>query len=320
MHIPDGFLNAATSIGTGVVAAGGVGAALRQTGKTIASDKRIPLAGITAAVIFVLQMVNFPVALGTSGHLLGGALAAILLGPWMGVLVVTVVVAVQALIFADGGVSALGPNVFNMAIVTALVGWAIFRLVRAVTPAARWSVLTATFLAGLVSVVASALAFSIQYALGGQGGAPLGAVFGAMASVHVLIGIGEGIISMAIIGALLSTRPDLVAGAADLRGESMISTKGTVLVGAILAVVLAFGVAPFANPNPDGLERVAIDLGFDDTAAEDHAIGGPLADYVVEGLGENPISVGLAGVAGAVAVALIAWGIARFARRKTPVG
>jgi cobalt/nickel transport system permease protein len=319
MHIPDGFLNTATSIGTGVVAAGGVGAALRQTGKAVAADKRIPLAGITAAVIFVLQMVNFPVALGTSGHLLGGALAAILLGPWMGVLVVTVVVAVQALIFADGGVSALGPNIFNMAIITALVGWATFRLVRSVTPNARWSVLTATFLAGLVSVVASSLGFVIQYAIGGQGGAPLGSVLTAMASVHVLIGIGEGIISAAIVGALLSTRPDLVAGAADLRGGSVGSSRATVVVGAVLAVVLAFGVAPFANPNPDGLERVAIDLGFEETAAEEHAIGGPLADYVVEGLGENPISVGIAGVVGALIVAGVAWLIARAVRRREPI-
>ncbi len=318
MHIPDGFLNAATSIGTGVVAAGGVGAALRQTGKTIASDKRIPLAGITAAVIFVLQMLNFPVALGTSGHLLGGALAAILLGPWMGVLVVTVVVAVQALIFADGGVSALGPNVFNMAIVTALVGWAAFRLVRSVTPKSRWSVLTATFVAGLLSVVASALSFSIQYALGGQGGAPLGAVFGAMASVHVLIGVGEGIISLAIIGALLSTRPDLVAGAADLRGASVGSSRGTVIVGALLATLLAFGVAPLASGDPDGLERVAIDLGFVDTAADPGTVSSPLANYVVDGLGDSALSIGLAGVAGAVVVALLAWGIARVVRRGNP--
>ena len=320
MHIPDGFLNAATSIGTGVVAAGGVGAALRQTGKTISSDKRIPLAGITAAVIFVLQMINFPVALGTSGHLLGGALAAILLGPWMGVLVVTVVVGVQALVFADGGVSALGPNVFNMAIVTALVGWAVFRLIRLVTPASRWSVLTATFLAGLLSVVASSLAFSIQYALGGQGGAPLGAVFGAMASVHTIIGIGEGVISMAIVGALLSTRPDLVAGAADLRGQSVGSSRGTVIVGALLAAVLAFGVAPIANPNPDGLERVAIDLGFADEATDPATASSPLADYVVEGLGENALSIGLAGVVGALLVALTSWLIVRAMRRGTPTG
>lgn len=320
MHIPDGFLNAATSLGTGVVAAGGVGAALRQTGRSLTADRRIPLAGITAAVIFVLQMLNFPVALGTSGHLLGGALAAILLGPWMGVLVVTVVVAVQALIFADGGVSALGPNVFNMAIVTALVGWAVFRLVRMVTPASRWAVLTATFVAGLVSVVASSFGFVIQYAIGGQGGAPLGSVLTAMASVHVLIGIGEGVISAAIVGALLSTRPDLVAGAADLRGGTSGTPRTTVVVGAVLAAVLAFGIAPIASGDPDGLERVAIDLGFAGTAAEDHAIGGPLADYVVGPLGGSWISIGLAGVVGAALVYLVSLAVTRAMRRRTPAG
>lgn len=289
--------------------------ALRQTGRSLTSDRRIPLAGISAAMIFVLQMLNFPVALGTSGHLLGGALAAVLLGPWMGILVLSVVVGVQALIFADGGVSALGSNLLNMAVVTVLVGWTVFRLVRLITPARRWAVMTATFLAGLVSVVASAVAFSIEYALGGQGGAPLGSVFAAMTSVHLLIGLGEGLISAMIIGGVLSTRPDIVAGASDLGGTPATGNRGAVVGGVSLLVLLVFGVAPFAASTPDGLERVAIELGFDQAAMEHRLSDSPLADYGIPGLGDGILAVGVAGLVGAVGVGVLVLVVTRLMRR-----
>lgn len=315
MHIPDGFLDAGTSVGTGVIAAGGVGVALRQTGRSLTSDRRIPLAGISAAMIFVLQMLNFPVALGTSGHLLGGALAAILLGPWMGILVLSVVVGVQALIFADGGVSALGSNLLNMAMVTVLVGWTVFRLVRLITPARRWAVVIATFFAGLMSVVASAVAFTIEYALGGQGGAPLGSVFTAMTSVHLLIGLGEGLISAMIIGGVLSTRPDIVAGASDLGGSPVAGNRGAVVGGVSLLVLLVLGVAPFAASTPDGLERVAIELGFDESAMEHRLSDSPLADYGIPGLGDSVLAVGVAGLVGALVVGLLVLIVTRLMRR-----
>lgn len=315
MHIPDGFLNATTSIGTGVLAVGGVGTALRQTGRSIATDRRIPLAGISAAVIFVLQMLNFPVALGTSGHLLGGTLAAVLLGPWLGVLVLTVVVGVQALVFADGGVSALGSNLLNMAIITVLVGWAVYRLVRTITPARRWAVTLAVFLAGVASVVASAVAFSIEYAVGGQGGAPLGALVAAMTSVHLVIGLGEGLISALIVGGLLATRPDVVVGAADLDGGPRLGDRGAIVGGLALLAALVFGIAPIASPNPDGLERVALDLGFSETATSHQLADSPLAGYVVDGLGTSALAIGAAGLVGAGGVGLAAWFLTRLARR-----
>ncbi len=315
MHVPDGFLSASTSLGTALVATGGVAAALRQTGKSVATSRLVPVAGISAAVIFVLQMLNFPVAFGTSGHLLGGALAAVLLGPWMGVLVLTVVVGVQALVFADGGVSALGTNLLNLAVVTVLVSWAVFTLVRAVLPARRWAVMVAVFLAGLLSVVASSFAFTIEYALGGQGGAPLGAVFGAMTAVHVLIGAGEGLFTALMVGGLLSTRPDIVFGASDLGGTPRGSGRGAILAGAVLLAVLTFGVAPLASSNPDGLERVALDLGFSQTASEHQLSDAPLAGYVATGLGENALAVGLAGLVGAVIVGAVAWGLSKALRR-----
>jgi cobalt/nickel transport system permease protein len=212
MHIPDGFINLPTSAGFGAAAAGGVWYGLRRAAASI-DDLRIPLAGLLAAFVFAAQMVNFPVASGTSGHLLGGVLAAVLIGPWLGATVITVVLVVQAFFFADGGLSALGLNVFNMAIIGAIGGYAIYAGLIRLLPATRSSVVGAAGVAAGVSVVLAALGFALQYAVGGEGGASITTVVAAMAGVHVLIGIGEGIITALVVGAVLSTRPDLVYGA-----------------------------------------------------------------------------------------------------------
>jgi cobalt/nickel transport system permease protein len=215
MHIPDGFIDGTTSAGAAVVAAGGVGATLRRAGEVL-DERRVPLAGLVAAFVFAVQMLNFPVVSGTSGHLLGGALAAVLVGPAVGALCVTVVLAVQALLFADGGLSALGLNVLNMALVTAFGGYAVFLLARRVMSRTPSSVVAAAGIAAAVSVVLSALAFTVQYAIGGTGTASVATVGGAMVGVHVLIGVGEGVITALVVGAVLATRPDLVWGARDL--------------------------------------------------------------------------------------------------------
>jgi cobalt/nickel transport system permease protein len=169
-----------------------------------------------AAFVFAVQMLNFPVVSGTSGHLLGGALAAVLVGPAVGAVCVTVVLAVQALLFADGGLSALGLNVLNMALVTALGGYAVFLLARRVMSRTPSSVVAAAGIAAAVSVVLSALAFTLEYAVGGTGTASVPTVAGAMVGVHVLIGVGEGVITALVVGAVLATRPDLVWGARDV--------------------------------------------------------------------------------------------------------
>jgi cobalt/nickel transport system permease protein len=215
MHIPDGFINGGVSAGAAVVAAGGLGATLKRAGQVL-DERRVPLAGLAAAFIFAVQMLNFPVASGTSGHLLGGALAAILLGPSVGAVCVSVVLLVQALLFADGGLSALGLNILNMALVTAFAGYLAFVGLRRVLPARPGSVVVASGVAAGLSVVLSSVAFAAQYAIGGAGGASVGTVFGAMVGVHVLIGIGEGIITGLVVGAVLASRPDLVFGARDL--------------------------------------------------------------------------------------------------------
>jgi cobalt/nickel transport system permease protein len=215
MHIPDGFIDGTTSAGAAVVAAGGLGATLRRAGEVL-DERRVPLAGLVAAFVFAVQMLNFPVASGTSGHLLGGALAAVLVGPAVGAVCVSVVLAVQALLFADGGLSALGLNILNMALVTAFGGYAVFVLARRVMSRNPSSVVLAAGIAAAVSVVLSALAFTLEYAVGGTGTASVTTVAGAMVGVHVLIGIGEGVITALVVGAVLATRPDLVWGARDL--------------------------------------------------------------------------------------------------------
>ena len=220
MHIPDGFINATTSVGAGAVAAGGIGVSLRRAAHTL-QDRQAPLAGLVAAYIFAVQMINFPVAAGTSGHLLGGVLAAVLVGPWAGAICVAVVLVVQSL-FADGGLTALGLNITNMAVVGVFGGWAIFRLLRLVLPASRTSMVAASGIAAGISVVLAAAAFVLEYAIGGTGGAPIGTVLAAMVGVHTLIGIGEGIITALTVGVVLGVRPDLVYGATDLQAPLLL--------------------------------------------------------------------------------------------------
>ncbi len=212
MHIPDGFINLPTSAGFGAVAAGGVWYSLRRAARFL-DDRRVPLAGLVAAFVFAAQMVNFPVAAGTSGHLLGGVLAAVLVGPWLGALVLTVVLVVQGVFFADGGLSALGLNVFNMAIIGTLGGYLLYRGIVALLPKTRPATAAAAGVAAGLSVPLAAFAFVLEYAIGGEGGASLGTVAAAMGGVHVLIGIGEGLITALVVGAVLATRSDLVESA-----------------------------------------------------------------------------------------------------------
>ena len=215
MHVPDGFINAPVSAAAGVVAVAGIAVALRQSRREL-DDRTAPMAGLVAVFIFAVQMLNFPVGAGTSGHLMGGALAAILVGPWTGALAVSVVVIIQALMFADGGLSALGLNVVNIAFVTVLVAWPVFRLLARSLPRKRGAWIAAAFVAAFVSVPASALAFSLEYAIGGNATFAPGTVLAAMVGTHAVIGLGEGLITALTVGAVLAVRPDLVLGVRDL--------------------------------------------------------------------------------------------------------
>jgi cobalt/nickel transport system permease protein len=213
LHIPDGFINAPVSLISLAIAAFFIYLAFRGA-KNQLDEKVAPLAGLAAVFIFAMQMINFPVAAGTSGHLIGGALAAILIGPWAGVLAVTVVLFVQALFFADGGLIALGLNVINLSVIATLGSWYIFKLLQKIFPKNRIGFLTATAIAAYISVPLSAVGFSIQFAIGGTAAIELSKVLIAMLGVHAVIGIGEAIITVLTVSAVLSVRRDLVYAAA----------------------------------------------------------------------------------------------------------
>ncbi|MGY1739822.1 MULTISPECIES: energy-coupling factor ABC transporter permease [unclassified Blastococcus] len=216
MHVPDGFLDAPTSVATGVVAAGTVALALRGARREL-DERTAPLAGLTAAFVFAVQMMNFPVGAGTSGHLIGGALTAVLVGPWTAVLCMTVVLVVQAVLFADGGLTALGTNVTLMGLVAVALGYGVSRLVVRLLPRTRTGVLAGAAAGAFVSVPAAALAFVGLFAVGGVADVSLGAVAATMGGIHLLIGLGEAAITVAVLSAVLTVRPDLVHGAAHLR-------------------------------------------------------------------------------------------------------
>jgi cobalt/nickel transport system permease protein len=211
MHVPDGILDAPTSLGTAAVAVVGVGLALRGARREL-DDRTAPLAGLVALFVFATQMVNFPIAAGTSGHLLGGALAAVLVGPWTATLCITVVLIVQATLMADGGLTALGTNVTLMGLVGVWVGWLVFVSVRALLPTRPASVVPAAAVAALVSVPAAAFAFSLLFAVGGAD-VPFRTVATAMVGVHSVIGLGEAAITALVVSSIVAVRPDLVHGA-----------------------------------------------------------------------------------------------------------
>jgi cobalt/nickel transport system permease protein len=295
MHIPDGFIDAKTALTTAALSMAGVGLALRQVKREL-PPRRVPLLGLSAAFLFAAQMLNFPVAGGTSGHLLGGVLVAALLGPAAAVVVLTTVLIVQCFLFADGGVSALGANVFNMALLGTVGGWAIFRAVSRCLPTLRGQV-TAVAFAGWCSTVLASLACAGQLAWSGTVAWSVG--FTAMAGLHMLIGLGEGVISALVFLAIARTRPDLVAGADPNLAPSR--TGGIIGFGLIVSLGLAVFVAPFACPWPDGLEAVAARLGFE------HKAGGailpaPLPDYTMPGIKSPAIATAVAGAAGALVV------------------
>lgn len=217
MHVPDGFLDAPTSIGTAAVAVVGIGLALRGARREL-DDRTAPVAGLAAAFVFAAQMLNFAVGAGTSGHLIGGALAAVLVGPWTAVLCLTCVLLVQGLLMADGGLTALGTNITLMGLVAVAAGWCVFVGVRRLLPKRPASVVPAAFAGACVSVPAAALAFTGLYAIGGTVDLSIAALGTAMVGWHVLIGLGEGLITALAVGAVVSTRPDLVYGARPLLG------------------------------------------------------------------------------------------------------
>ena len=294
MHVPDGFINAPVSIGTGVISFATLWAYIRSA-KSLVADKLIALTGMMSALIFVLQMINFPIAAGTSGHLLGGALAVIVLGPSLGIICISIVVVIQSLLFADGGLSALGINVLNMAIITSLVGWLTISLWKKFFGEANISILSGSIVAGILSVVFSSIAFVFEYALGGTVSVPLGSVLIAMLSSHLLIGLGEGIITALIVSLLLRVRSDLVYVKTNENKENNKSSFYGLFIFLLLCLTLA---TPYASSSPDGLESVANDFGF----SENDGIVLLLEDYGISNLNNSFLSTILSAVLGIVVI------------------
>lgn len=289
LHIPDGFLSLWISLFFWAITLIVVGLAISRTKESL-GEKQIPLMGVMAAFIFAAQMLNFTVAGGTSGHFLGGALAAMVLGPWTAILVMTAVVAVQGLLFQDGGLLVMGANIFNMGILTAAIGFGLYRLVASAPKNVRLGVAA---VAAWVATMSAALSTSLQLWLSGT--SRLEIVIPAMLGVHALIGVGEAIITVAALAFIQQARPDLLNGAATIEKGG----RGWVYAGVALALLAAV-LSPLASAYPDGLERVAADAGF-----LHRAQGAPfqvLPNYTIPLLGPTPLSTIVAGAVGVLVV------------------
>ncbi|MDQ7849909.1 MAG: energy-coupling factor ABC transporter permease [Armatimonadota bacterium] len=300
MHIPDGFLDTPTAIAGGVLAAAGLGLALRTVRRTL-PHRAVPLVGVAAAFIFAAQMLNFPVAGGTSGHLIGAVLAAVLLGPSAAVLVMSSVLILQAFLFADGGITALGANIFNMALVASLLGYALYRGVSRLLGGGLRARLAGVAFGAWCSTVAAAVTCAGQLALSGT--VAWEVAFPAMAGVHMLIGVGEALITTLVVAVIATARPELLfdrAGPGEWIGRTLAG------YGLLVTLGLVIFVAPLASEWPDGLEAVAGRLGFAHKAAASPAASSPLADYALAGVGSPAASTAIAGGIGTV----VAFGLA----------
>jgi cobalt/nickel transport system permease protein len=302
MHIPDGFLSLAVSVVCWLITAAAVAVAVARANQTF-NERLVPLMGVMAAFIFAAQMINFPVAGGTSGHLLGGALAAILLGPWAGILVMTAVIAVQGLLFQDGGLLAMGANILNMGLLAVTVAYGLYRLA---IGNSRGLKLTLAGIAAWLSVMTGALATALQLWLSGT--AKLQIVVPAMLGIHALIGLGEALITVAVLAFIFRVRPDLLEGSEKTKGGG-----GWVVAGLLVALAVVI-LSPLASVNPDGLNRVAVDLGF---FGQQH---GPafhlIPNYTLPFLVPTPLSKILAGALGVLVVAGVIFLAARLLRKR----
>ena len=300
MHIPDGFLSTIVSILFWVISVLALAYALRRTAKDL-GERQVPLMGVLAAAIFAGQMLNFSVTGGTSGHLLGAALATILLGPWPAVIVMTSVVSIQALVFQDGGLLALGANLFNMAIVGVAVAYFVYTSIRRLAPQKSWSAMVGGFVAAWSSIFIASLLAALQLAISGT--SPANIAVPAMAGIHALIGVGEGLITVGALTFLFATRRDLLAAEqAGTHGGAGVWVFG-------LGIALLLGVfSPLASAHPDGLEWVAEQKGFLEAAR------GPffnlIPNYIFPGVSNEALATILAGIVGTLLVFAVSLGVA----------
>ncbi len=297
MHVPDGFLSPPVAIACATLAVAGVGAAASRS-RALLGSRSVPRMGVTAAFIFSAQMINFPVAGGTSGHLVGGALAAVLLGPSAAVVAMTAVLAMQCLVFGDGGLLALGANVLNMAVVHPVVGFAVYRLLVGVgpdrAPSGARRIASLAFASWVATVVAAATCAG-ELALSRV--ASPSVVFPAMVAVHLAIGLGEALIAALVLAAILRLRPELLERP---RLAQSASPGAIVVLGLAASLGLALFVSPFACRWPDGLERVAERVGLEPSQVQ--LTAAPMRDYVIPGIKSAFLATSLAAAAGTLLV------------------
>jgi cobalt/nickel transport system permease protein len=306
MHIPDGFISGPVLVVCWIISLIVIAHAFIRVKRDM-DERKVPLMGVVAAAIFAGQMLNFPVAGGTSGHLLGAALAMILLGPWAAVLVMTIVVSAQALIFQDGGVVALGANLFNMAVIGVFVSYTVYRAVQRFSRGARWGLFVGGFLAAWTSIFIAALAAALELAFSGT--SPANIAVPAMALVHSVIGLGEGLITVGALAFVSAVRPDLVR----TTEQKQIGGKVVWIAGLLIAIALAVA-SPLASTHPDGLEYVAAQQGFLNKAqaAPYHVI----PDYAMPGIVNKSTATIVAGIVGVIIVFLVAVGVAYLRRNR----
>ncbi len=306
MHIPDGFLSGLVlAVCWGISAIVIVYAFMRV--KRDMDERKVPLMGVVAAAIFAGQMLNFPIAGGTSGHLLGAALAMIVLGPWAAVLVMTIVVSAQALIFQDGGVAALGANLFNMAVVGVFVSYTVYRAVQRFSTGAKGGLFVGGFLAAWTSIFIASLAAALELAFSGT--SPANIAVPAMALVHSVIGIGEGLITVGALALIYAARPDLLK----TTDQKQVGGKFVWVAGLLIAIALAVA-SPLASQNPDGLEFVAEEQGFlDKQQASPYEI---IPDYTMPSIADENAATIAAGIVGVIIVFFVALGVAYLRRNR----
>jgi cobalt/nickel transport system permease protein len=306
MHIPDGFLSGPVLAACFIIAAVVIVYAFVRVKRDL-DERKVPLMGVVAAAIFAGQMLNFPVAAGTSGHLLGAALATILLGPWAATLVMAIVIGAQALIFQDGGLMALGANLLNMAVVGVFVAYTVYRAVQRIARGAKWGLFAGGFLAAWTSIFISALAAALELALSGT--SPANLAIPAMALVHSVIGVGEGLITVGALAFVSAVRPDLVK----TTDQRQIGGKVVWVAGLLIAIALAVA-SPLASTHPDGLEFVAGQQGFLAKAqANPYDI---IPDYTMPGIADESTATIAAGIAGVLIVFVVAIGVAYLRRNR----
>jgi cobalt/nickel transport system permease protein len=305
MHIPDGFLSTPVALLLWVVAIVTVAYALLRVNRDL-DDRKVPLMGVMAAVIFAGQMLNFSVAGGTSGHLMGAALASIVLGPWPGLVVMTCVVGTQALMFQDGGLLALGANIVNMGLVGVAVSYAAYLTVRKLVGERNRSLFVAGFVAAWLSTVVAALAAALQLAVSGT--SPANIAVPTMGGIHMLIGIGEGLITAGGLALLYAARRDLFA-----MGRMQAAGGRALWIGGLVAAALFAILSPLASAHPDGLEWVAEQQGF--LGAAQDAPYEVIPDYLFPGISNEAAATIVAGMVGVVVVLAVTLMVSA-ARRK----